>query len=158
MVRGRESTGERGAICLGFPDIPGKPYSRANGHGERFTREDGFDLAAFWASGVAGFRAGLWQGEATIRLSPAGRERTAEMMSSAVISAVEATASAAGDNGWVTAVVPIESLIHAHQDFLRLGAEVEVLEPAGLRQRLAETSRGLARIYRGSQPGPSGSA
>ncbi|HEX5188335.1 MAG TPA: WYL domain-containing protein, partial [Streptosporangiaceae bacterium] len=126
--------------------------------GERFTREDGFDLAAFWASGVAGFRAGLWQGEATIRLSPAGRERTAEMMSSAVISAVEATASAAGDDGWVTAVVPIESLIHAHQDFLRLGADVEVLEPAGLRQRLAETSRELARIYRGSQLGPSDSA
>jgi predicted DNA-binding transcriptional regulator YafY len=115
--------------------------------GERFTRADGFDLAVFWASSVAGFRTGLWQGEATIRLSPAGRERTAEMMSSAVISAVEATASAADDDGWVTAVVPIESLIHAHQDFLRLGADVEVLEPEELRARLTETARSLAAIY-----------
>ena len=117
--------------------------------GERFTRADSFDLAAFWASGVAGFRAGLWQGEAKIRLSPEGRDRLTEMMSPAVVSAVEATAGPAGADDWVTAVVPIESLIHAQQDFLRLGADVEVLEPAELRQRLAQTSRALARIYGG---------
>ena len=117
--------------------------------GERFAHARGFDLAAFWASSVAGFRAGLWQGEARIRLSPAGRDRMTEMMSPAVISAAEATASPADQRGWVTAVVPIESLIHAHQDFLRLGAEVEVLEPAELRHRLAETARSLAAIYAG---------
>ncbi len=122
--------------------------------GEQFTRADGFDLAAFWASSVAGFRAGLWQGEANIRLSPAGRERTAEMMSSAVTSAVEATAGPPGADGWVTAVVPIESLIHAHQDFLRLGADVEVVAPGVLRDRMAETARGLARIYGEVSQGP----
>ena len=117
--------------------------------GERFARADGFDLAAFWASSVAGFRAGLWQGEARIRLSPAGWDRMTETMSPAVISAAEGTASAADQDRWVTAVVPIESLIHAHQDFLRLGADVEVLEPAELRDRLAETARALAAIYAG---------
>ncbi|MGN6792203.1 MAG: helix-turn-helix transcriptional regulator [Streptosporangiaceae bacterium] len=117
--------------------------------GEQFARGAGFDLAAFWASSVAGFRAGLWQGQAKIRLSPAGRDRMTEMMSPAVISAAEATASPADQDGWITAVVPIESLIHAHQDFLRLGADVEVLEPARLRHRLAETARSLAAIYGG---------
>jgi predicted DNA-binding transcriptional regulator YafY len=115
--------------------------------GERFARAGGFELALFWASSVAGFRAGLWQGEARIRLSAAGRDRMSEIMSPAVISAAEATASAADPQGWVTAVVPIESLIHAHQDFLRLGAEVEVLEPEELRVRLAETARSLAALY-----------
>jgi len=115
--------------------------------GERFARAGGFDLAVFWASSVAGFRAGLWQGEARIRLSQAGRDRMSEIMSPAVISAAEATASAADEHGWVTAVVPIESLIHAHQDFLRLGADVEVLEPDELRLRLAQTARSLAAIY-----------
>jgi predicted DNA-binding transcriptional regulator YafY len=119
------------------------------GAGERFTRADGFDLAAFWASSVAGFRASLWQGEATIRLSPEGSDRMTEMMSPALVSAVAATAGPPDSDGWVTAVVPIESLIHAHQDFLRLGAEVEVLEPAVLRERLAETARALAAIYGG---------
>jgi len=117
--------------------------------GERFTRADGFELAAFWASSVAGFLSGRWQGEATIRLSPHGRDRMTEMMSQAVISAAGLTASAPDQDGWITAVVPIESLIHAHQDFLRLGADVEVLEPAGLRERLAETARSLAAIYGG---------
>ena len=115
--------------------------------GERFARAGGFDLAVFWASSVAGFRAGLWQGEARIRLSQVGRDRMSEIMSPAVISAAEATASAADEHGWVTAVVPIESLIHAHQDFLRLGADVEVLEPDELRLRLAQTARSLAAIY-----------
>ena len=122
------------------------------GAGERFTRADGFDLAAFWASSVAGLRVGLWQGEARIRLSPAGLDRLAEMMSQAVVSAAGASASAAGADGWVTAVVPIESLIHAHQDFLRLGADVEILEPPELRARLAETARSLAAIYGGARP------
>jgi predicted DNA-binding transcriptional regulator YafY len=117
--------------------------------GERFTRADGFELAAFWASSVAGFRSGLWQGEATIRLSPHGRDRMTEMMSQAVISAAGRTASAPDRDGWITAVVPIESLIHEHQDFLRLGADVEVLAPAELRERLAETARSLAAIYGG---------
>jgi predicted DNA-binding transcriptional regulator YafY len=115
--------------------------------GELFVRAGGFELAVFWASSVAGFRAGLWQGEARIRLSAAGRDRMSEIMSPAVISAAEATASPADQRGWVTAVVPIESLIHAHQDFLRLGADVEVLEPEELRLRLAETARSLAAIY-----------
>lgn len=115
--------------------------------GERFTRADGFELAALWASNVAGFRAGLWQGEATIRLSPEGRGRMTEMMSPAVVGVAEASASAPDEDGWVTAVVPIESMIHAHQDFLRLGADVEVLAPAELRSRLAETTRALAATY-----------
>ncbi len=115
--------------------------------GERFARVPDFDLAAFWASSVTGFRAGLWQGEARIRFSPAGRERLAGMMSQAVVSAADATASAPDQDGWVTAVVPIESVAYAHQDFLRLGAEVEVLEPAELRERLAWTVRSLAAMY-----------
>ena len=115
--------------------------------GERFTRLAGFDLAAFWSSSVAGFRAGLWRGQATIRLSPHGTERLAELMSGAVVSAARASASPPGPGGWVTATVPIESLIHAHQDFLRLGAEVEVLDPAELRELLAGTARSLAALY-----------
>lgn len=117
--------------------------------GERFSRVPDFDLAAFWASSLAGFLAGLWQGEATVRLSAAGREQLAALMSPAVVSAVDSTASPPDDGGWVTAVVPIESVGHAHQDFLRLGAEVEVLEPAALRDQLAATARSLAGLYAG---------
>ncbi|MFJ7249546.1 WYL domain-containing protein [Kitasatospora sp. NPDC098652] len=36
---------------------------------------------------------------------------------------------------------------HAHGEFLRLGAEVEVLEPAELRERIAATVRAPAARY-----------
>ncbi|MCT9934117.1 WYL domain-containing protein [Planotetraspora sp. A-T 1434] len=44
-------------------------------------------------------------------------------------------------------MVPIESLEHACTEFLRLRAEVEVLEPRELRERLTATVRALAGRY-----------
>lgn len=114
---------------------------------ERFERIAGFDLPGYWSARVAEFRAGLWQGEATIRLSPAGRQRLRERLSSAVIDAVDATASAPDRDGWVTAVVPIESLEHAQAEFLGLGAEVEIIAPGPLRDRMTSISRSLAVLY-----------
>jgi predicted DNA-binding transcriptional regulator YafY len=49
--------------------------------------------------------------------------------------------------GWKRVQLPIESVEHAVEELLRLGADVEVLEPSALRQRLAETARGLAALY-----------
>jgi predicted DNA-binding transcriptional regulator YafY len=63
-----------------------------------------------------------------------------------VIAAAGQTA-AADDQGWITAVVPIESLEHAHGEFLRLGAEVEILAPAALRDRMRQTARSLGQLY-----------
>jgi predicted DNA-binding transcriptional regulator YafY len=112
-----------------------------------FERTAAFDLPAYWASSVSDFRAGLHRGEATIRLSPAGRQRMRETMSSAVIAAAEQTAAAADAEGWVTAVVPIESVDHAHGEFLRLGADVEILLPGALRDRMRQTARSLGLLY-----------
>ncbi len=114
---------------------------------EGFDRQDGFDLQAHWQAGISEFRAGLQQGQARIRLSEAGRLRMRELMSPAVSAAADATASEPGKDGWTTAVVPIESLQHARSEFLRLGSEVEVLEPAQLRAEMARTARGLAALY-----------
>jgi predicted DNA-binding transcriptional regulator YafY len=49
--------------------------------------------------------------------------------------------------GWRRASLPIGSLYEATSDFLRLGAEIEVLEPPALRARMAEAARGLGRLY-----------
>lgn len=50
-------------------------------------------------------------------------------------------------DGWVLARLPIESDRDAAAEFLRLGTEVEVLEPASLRESLAATAAGLAKLY-----------
>jgi WYL domain len=91
------------------------------------------------------FRAGLQHGEARIRLSPEGRERARDLLSQAVTAAVDATA-VADEDGWVTAVVPIESPPHGQSSFLGLGAEVEVVEPESLRSLMASAAAGLARL------------
>jgi predicted DNA-binding transcriptional regulator YafY len=103
--------------------------------GETFTRPADFDLAKHWQGQVTEFRARLVTGEATIRLSPAGRERWPVR---------DATT---GDDGWVTATIPIESISHACGELLRLGAEVEVLDPPELRDLLAHTAKKLAALY-----------
>ncbi|WP_248966156.1 helix-turn-helix transcriptional regulator [Sphaerisporangium perillae] len=114
---------------------------------ERFERPADFDLAKYWRSYVMDFRSRLYQGEATVRLSPPGRTRVREIMSSAVVEALERTASVPDADGWVRAVVPIESLEHAHTEFMKLGGMVEVLEPYELRERLETTARELAGLY-----------
>src|SRR6266508_405516 len=112
---------------------------------ETFTRPAGFDLATHWRAALTAFRARLYQGEALVRLSPVAMERLPDVLSPAV-----AGAAARGEpepGGWVRARLPIESLTHAQTQFLKLGAEVEVLEPAELRERLASTARALAALY-----------
>lgn len=45
--------------------------------------------------------------------------------------------------------MPIESVDHAHGEFLRLGTDIEVLAPAELRDRVAATVRTLTKNYGG---------
>ncbi|MGW3719160.1 helix-turn-helix transcriptional regulator [Streptomyces sp. NPDC005133] len=101
---------------------------------EQFVIPDGFDLAGHWNSHLADFRARLHTGEALVRLTPEGARRLG--------------VTPTGD-GWTEARVPIESIDHAHGEFLRLGADVEVMTPAELRDRIAETVRTLATRYEG---------
>ncbi|WP_405089524.1 WYL domain-containing protein [Micromonospora sp. NBC_01392] len=120
---------------------------------EPFERPE-FDLPEWWRAHVVAFRAGLHRDEAHIRLSPRGRERLHEIGSDVVVGAVEASAGPPDAAGWVRAVIPIESLTHAHGDLLRLGADVEVLSPADLRARLAGTAAALAALYSPAAPAP----
>jgi predicted DNA-binding transcriptional regulator YafY len=115
---------------------------------ESFERPDDFDLPGYWRAHLTEFRAGLRQGEALVRLSPDGLERMREVMSAEFVAEVDETASAPDADGWVTARVPIESTVHAQTEFLKLGAEAEVLEPAELRDLIAQTALRLTTLYR----------
>ncbi|MGK4583076.1 helix-turn-helix transcriptional regulator [Kitasatospora sp. HPMI-4] len=99
---------------------------------EEFVVPDGFELAAYWNGYLADFRARLHTGEALVRLTPEGARRLG--------------VTPTGD-GWTEARVPIESIDHAHGEFLRLGADIEVMAPAELRDRIARTARTLATRY-----------
>jgi predicted DNA-binding transcriptional regulator YafY len=109
---------------------------------EEFTPPADFDLAAYWRSYQADFHARRYQGEAVVRLAPLA----AASLTGAAARALTETRVEEPD-GRVRAVLPIESLDHAHRTFLGLGTDVEVLHPPELRERLAETVRALAARY-----------
>lgn len=101
---------------------------------DEFAIPDGFGLAAYWSGYLADFRARLHTGDALVRLTPQGARRLG--------------VTPVGD-GWTEVRVPIESVDHAHGEFLRLGTDIEVMAPAELRDRIAETVRNLATRYEG---------
>ncbi|MER7755892.1 YafY family protein [Kitasatospora sp. NPDC097643] len=109
---------------------------------EGFTPPDGFDLAGWWRAYEADFHARLHRGEAEVLLAPGAAAR----LGTAAARAAEATGTPEPD-GRVRAVLPIESLDHAHSAFLALGTDVEVLAPPELRARLADTAAALAHRY-----------
>lgn len=116
--------------------------------GEPFEPEPGFDLAEFWNGYLADFRARLYPEQAVVRLSPRAVEGARKQLSQAAAQAVEqAAATTTTPDDWVRATVPIESVDHAHAEFLKLGADLEVLEPEELRHRMAASARALARLY-----------
>ncbi|MFD9030944.1 helix-turn-helix transcriptional regulator [Streptomyces sp. NPDC059567] len=114
---------------------------------ERFERPQGFDLGAYWSSYLEDFETRRHTGTATIRLSPRGLRRLPDNVPPEVARAVESTATAVGDDGWVEAVIPTESIDHACGELLRLGIDVEVVAPPELRQAMAATVGVLSRTY-----------
>ncbi|WP_345012912.1 YafY family protein [Streptomyces shaanxiensis] len=107
---------------------------------EEFTRPEAFDLAAYWEAYQRDFHDRLYRAEAVVRLAPGAA------LSGPLARAVTANGRT-DDDGWIRATVPIESVDHAHGEFLRLGTHVEVLAPPELRERIARTTAELAERY-----------
>ncbi|QWF84561.1 helix-turn-helix transcriptional regulator [Amycolatopsis sp. CA-230715] len=119
---------------------------------EPFEPPEGFDLARYWGAYLADFDRRRHTGKAEVLLSPTIVRTLPDLLDSAVVRAVDHTGTMTG-TGWLHAVVPIESEARAVSDFLRLGAEIEVLGPASLRELMRETVASLARAYRTPQFG-----
>ena len=115
--------------------------------GGGFARPAGFDLAEHWHAALADFDTRRFTGTATVRLSPEALRRMADLYEAAVLKSVAETASAPDAQGWVRAVIPVETGTHALGEIFKLGWGIEVLEPAALRAQVAETARELARLH-----------
>ncbi|MGW2156561.1 helix-turn-helix transcriptional regulator [Nonomuraea sp. NPDC001699] len=113
----------------------------------RFLRPEDFDLAAFWRAYAKEFRERMYTAEAVIRLAPGQEDLLAYTMGSDVVAAALAAAGGPDPEGWRVLTVPVESLTHARWLLLRMGADVEVLEPAELRVLMAEAVAGLGKLY-----------
>lgn len=114
---------------------------------ERFERPADFDLERYWSEWSRQFAERLYQAEAVVRLSPLGQSLVPFYLGPVAARALRDNAAEPDDNGWVQLVVPIESVRHAVGEFLRFGAEAEVLEPLELCEQLTAQLSRLAGLY-----------
>jgi len=118
----------------------------ASSRDQGFDPQPGFDLRAYWQSYLADFHRRLHAGDAVIRLSPDGARRMGGLLSAAAVAAVHA-GGVTDPDGWIRARVPIESAGQALADFLRLGADLEIVAPAELREQAIQAIRAMTAIY-----------
>jgi predicted DNA-binding transcriptional regulator YafY len=114
---------------------------------ERFARPRTFDLAAAWAAAARAYERGVYRDKAVLRVLPAGMRRL-ELLGSPVARAARETAGPPDRKGRQRVTIPIESVEQAAADLIRLGTDIEVLEPAALRRRIADLARAVTRVYR----------
>jgi predicted DNA-binding transcriptional regulator YafY len=110
-------------------------------------RPAGFDLAAYWHEWTERYESSVYTGTATIRMTVRALDFMAFVFPPEMSRQARACAGEPDASGWLTTEVPIESIRHAHTELLKLGAEVEALEPRELRDMLAETARGMTALY-----------
>jgi predicted DNA-binding transcriptional regulator YafY len=101
-----------------------------------------FDLAAYWRQSTERFEQEIYKGTAKVRLGPRARQLLREK-SAALAEAIPRL----DDDAWCTVEIPIESIEHATEQFLGLGANVEVLAPPALRTRMRETACAMAKLH-----------
>ncbi|WP_405961459.1 WYL domain-containing protein [Streptomyces sp. NBC_00024] len=116
--------------------------------GDRFTRDEEFDLPAYWNEQTERFARSILHAEVVVRLSAEGVRRLPHVVDP--VSARDALTAAVGapdEHGRTTVTLRVESEEVAHAQLTALGAEAEVLAPEGLRERFAADARRLAGLY-----------
>lgn len=104
-----------------------------------------FDLPHYWTQRVGDFEQSLLSRAASVRISAEGMRLLRDTQPIAWQHA-QAQATAPDAAGWVHTELRMESGAQGVREILRLGAEIEVIEPAELRQAvIAETRRVLIR-------------
>ncbi|MFI6901456.1 helix-turn-helix transcriptional regulator [Nonomuraea sp. NPDC050394] len=109
---------------------------------EGFSRDPGFDLAAYWRRQSARFARSLLRATVTLRLSPSGVRMLRHIADPA---ALEDALASLGEDG--TVELAVESMVVAYTQVLRFGPEAEVLAPPELREMVREAVLRTARLY-----------
>ncbi len=115
--------------------------------GTTFDRDEGFDLAGYWREQATRFLRSILREEVTVRLSPVGMRALRWAVEPYAAERAAESAGPPDERGWVVTTLPVESETVAYSELLRLGPEAEVLEPSGLRARLADAAIRLAGLY-----------
>ncbi len=111
---------------------------------EHFERPADFDLARYWEASVSHYEAIVPDVDIVVCASPRGFDRITWLASKGGRALRDHQLI---ENGWTRCVIAFDSLDEAYVDLLRLGGDVEVLEPEELRVRIAENARAVTALY-----------
>jgi predicted DNA-binding transcriptional regulator YafY len=114
---------------------------------ETFERPADFDLAAYWADWLAGFRGALAAYPVTARFAAEAIPAIPHVFGEAAHALIE-QAGPPDTNGRITLQLTFESLEVACAMLLGFGPLVEVLEPLDLRGRIIQQAESIVAFYR----------
>ena len=114
---------------------------------ETFERPEDFDLAAYWAEWLAGFRGELATYAATARFAPEAIPAIPHVFGEAAHTLIE-QAGPPDIEGRITLQLTFENREVACGRLLSFGQSVEVLEPPELRQRVIQQAENIVAFYR----------
>ncbi|HEU5230190.1 MAG TPA: YafY family protein [Ktedonobacteraceae bacterium] len=109
---------------------------------QSYTRPQGFDLAAYWSQSSTDFVANLPRYPATLRMTLA----TFERIPPGRLIRIE-RADPPGEDGWITVRVLFETEDSACGYILGHGAQIEVMEPTELRERVVSLAASIVEFY-----------
>lgn len=115
--------------------------------GESFVRPTEFDLAAYWRDWSKQFERRLYARVAVVRLSSLGRDLVPFYLGAVGTRALRETGGQPDEDGWSIVELPVEPGAPALGQLLRFGPELQVLEPADLRARMAEAVAKMGACY-----------
>ncbi|WP_256104472.1 YafY family protein [Streptomyces sp. ODS05-4] len=124
-------------------------FTAVEAGGERFAREEDFDLPAFWAERAAEFARSILRTEVVLRLTEEGVRMLPHAADRAAAGEALAAAGPPGPDGRTEVRLRMESPEVAYAQLLALGPEAEVVGPPGLRARFADAAARAARLYGG---------
>ncbi|HVW40154.1 MAG TPA: YafY family protein [Amycolatopsis sp.] len=115
--------------------------------GETFQRPPGFDLAAYWQDWSEQFERRMYPRVAVVRLSRLGRDLVPFYLGAVGARAVRDSRAEPDEDGWFRVELPVEPGAPALGELLRFGPELQVLEPADLRDQVAAAIARMAGHY-----------
>lgn len=110
---------------------------------EQCARPDGFDLASYWERSTVSFKANLPRYQATVRVSPAIFPRIGYAGRFARIERTEEP----DEDGWVKVSIRFDVEEVACEYVLGFGAQIEVLEPEALREKVIASAESVISFY-----------
>jgi predicted DNA-binding transcriptional regulator YafY len=113
---------------------------------DHFERPDDFDLGTFWADSSAAYERSVERLEVVVRVRPDHLDALADTVGQMAMRGATHLPDADPD-GWSRLRLRLEWPAEAHEQLLRLGSAVEVLEPEELRHRVVEAARGVLERY-----------